>query len=113
MLTSLSPRLLHAVRSAAAYVHDLAQLGLDLLCPCEEGHGERLRQLETAPGCPPQVHHGVDCPGDACRYVDDLGANGMAERCYLPGCPGWVTGASDYCSPRCAALALAHAEARA
>lgn len=45
MLTSVPPTLLHRVRDAAAYVHDLAQLGLDLLCPCEEGHGARLRAL--------------------------------------------------------------------
>lgn len=24
-----------------------------------------------------------------------------AERCYREGCDGWVTGASDYCSPAC------------
>lgn len=49
MLTSLRPTLLHRLRDAAAYVHDLAQLGLDLLCPCEDGHGARLRALGHDP----------------------------------------------------------------
>lgn len=30
-----------------------------------------------------------------------MSSDGMAERCYRPGCDGWVTGASDYCSPEC------------
>lgn len=53
MLTSVPPSLLHRVRDAAAYVHDLAQLGLDLLCPCEEGHGARLQALGECEDEPP------------------------------------------------------------
>lgn len=88
MLTSVPPALLHHVRAAAAVVHDLAQLGLDLLCPCEDGHG---------PG-------GLRMLGEG---EDDR--SGMAERCYLSGChgPGWVTGASDYCTPECELIAAA------
>lgn len=29
--------------------------------------------------------------------------DGMAERCYRPGCRNYVTGSSDYCSPTCEA----------
>lgn len=45
MLTSIPPALLHRVRDAAAYVHDLAELGLALLCPCDDDHGLALRTL--------------------------------------------------------------------
>lgn len=55
MLTAIPPRLLHHVRDAARVVHDLAQLGLDLLCPCEEGHGGWLA-VDQAPADPrPQI----------------------------------------------------------
>jgi hypothetical protein len=30
---------------------------------------------------------------------------GIAEHCYRPGCDQWVTGASDYCSWECEAIA--------
>lgn len=53
MLTDIPPTLLHRVRDAAAYVHDLAQLGLDLLCPCEDGHGRWLTADETGGALPP------------------------------------------------------------
>lgn len=78
MLTSIPPALLHRVRDAAAYVHDLAQLGLALMCPCDDDHGTGARWLH-----------------------DETAGAGMAESCYRPGCGGPVTGASDYCSPRC------------
>jgi len=29
----------------------------------------------------------------------DMFGPGIAEKCYLPGCEKWITGASDYCSP--------------
>lgn len=45
MLTSIPPRLIHRVRDGAAYVHDLAELGLALLCPCEDDHGAAMRRL--------------------------------------------------------------------
>lgn len=45
MLTSLPPALLHRVRDAARYVHDLAELGLALLCPCDDDHGAGARWL--------------------------------------------------------------------
>jgi hypothetical protein len=45
MLTSVPPALLHRVRDAAAYVHDLAELGLALLCPCDDNHGLTMRRL--------------------------------------------------------------------
>jgi hypothetical protein len=32
------------------------------------------------------------------RWVE---MHGLTERCYRPGCDGWVTGASDYCSLAC------------
>lgn len=68
MLTSIPPLLLHRIRDAAAYVHDLAQLGLALLCPCEDDHGAGGRWLlEDENGCPAGEHLAVDCPGDACR----------------------------------------------
>jgi hypothetical protein len=36
---------LHRVRDSAAYLHDLASLGLALLCPCDDDHGRTLREL--------------------------------------------------------------------
>lgn len=39
MLTAIPPRLLHRVRDAALVVVGLAELGLALLCPCDDDHG--------------------------------------------------------------------------
>jgi len=73
MLTAIPPRLLHRVRAAAAYVHDMAQLGLALLCPCEGDHGAGARwltadetgqALEPIPDEAPPVHrfaNGTTC----------------------------------------------------
>lgn len=44
MLTDLPPRLLHAVRDAAAAVLVLAELGLELLCD-QHNHTGALHQL--------------------------------------------------------------------
>lgn len=45
MLTAIPPTLLHRLRDAAAWVHDLAELGLALLCPCDDTHGTAMRRL--------------------------------------------------------------------
>lgn len=52
MLTSLPPRPLHvirdaaaAVRDAAAFVVSLAELGLAMLCPCDDDHGLAAKLL--------------------------------------------------------------------
>lgn len=44
----IPPRALHVLRDAAAHVYHLAQLGLDHLCPCEEGHGATLAWITGA-----------------------------------------------------------------
>lgn len=85
MLTSIPPRALHWVRDRAREVQGLAELGLALLCPCDDDHGAAARWLH-----------------------DETAGAGMAETCYRPGCTGPVTGASDYCTPECEQLARPH-----
>ena len=45
MLTAVPPRLLHHARAGLLAVLELVELGLALLCPCEDDHGATAARL--------------------------------------------------------------------
>lgn len=79
------------------------RLGVDPDAVCEWGR--------CPAWCPCNVELEPDCeharcrvcadPGLCCLCADAAPDDALAERCYRPGCDGWVTGASDFCCEAC------------